>query len=109
MPSASTSIQTYFFSDQISPTPANIKHVLEVEELISLFCHQTLDFSKLILLYKTLKAAKLVVADCIVLNCTNTELLTANTQKKQQAQRIGTQYDGQEARVLSSQDVEKKK
>ena len=45
---------------------------------------------KFILLSKTLKVARLAMADYIVLNCTNTELLAANTQKKQQAQRIGT-------------------
>ncbi len=49
------------------------------------------------------------MADCIVLNCTNTELLAANTQKKQRAQRTGTQYHGQGACVLSLEDVEKRR
>ncbi len=49
------------------------------------------------------------MADCIVLNHTNTELLAANTRKKQRAQRICTQYNGQGARVLSLEDVEKRK
>ena len=45
----------------------------------------------------------------IVLNRTNTELLAANTRKKQRAQRTGTQYDVQGARVLSLEDVEKRR
>ena len=61
-----------------------------MEEHISLVRHQTLDSPKLTLLHKTFKAARLAMADCIVLNRINTELLATNTQKKQQAQRIGT-------------------
>ncbi len=49
------------------------------------------------------------MTDRIVLNRTNTELLAANTRKKQRAQRIGTKYDGQGARVLSLEDVEKRR
>lgn len=49
------------------------------------------------------------MADYIVLNCTNTELLVANTRKKQQAQRIDIQYNGQKACVLSMKDVKKRK
>ena len=45
----------------------------------------------------------------IVLNRTNTELLAANTRKKQRAQYTGTQYDFQGARVLSLEDVEKRR
>ncbi len=78
-------------------------------ELISLFRHQTLDSPKLTLIHKTLKAARLAMADHIVLNRTNTELLAANTRKKQRVQRKGTKYDGQGARVLSLEDVEKRK
>lgn len=37
---------------------------------------------QLILLHKTLKAARLAITDYIVLNRTNTELLAANTRKK---------------------------
>ena len=58
---------------------------MEIKELISLFQYQTLDLPKLTLLYKTFKAARLAMADRIVLNYTNTELLAANTQKKRQA------------------------
>ena len=76
---------------QIPPTPGNIEQVEEVDDLISLFCNQILDSSKLTLLHKTLKAAKFAMADRIVLNRTNTELLAANTRKKQRAQRIGIQ------------------
>ena len=43
--------------------------------------------TRLTLLHKTLKAARLAMADRIVLNCTNTELLAANKQKKWRAQR----------------------
>ena len=49
------------------------------------------------------------MADRIVLNRTKSELLAANTRKKQRAQRTGTQYDGQGARVLSLEDVEKRR
>ncbi len=37
------------------------------------------------------------MADCIILNRIHTELLAANTQKKQRAQRTDLQYDGQGA------------
>lgn len=53
----------------------------KVEEFILLFCYQTFDFSKLILLYKTFKAARLAIANRDVLNYTNIELFAANTQK----------------------------
>ncbi len=49
------------------------------------------------------------MADCIVLNRINTELLAANTWKKQRAQRKGIQYDGQGACVLSLDDMEKRR
>lgn len=68
-----------FFSRQIPPTPGNVEQVSEAVELISLFRHQTLNSSKLALLHKALKTARLAMADRIVLNCTNTELLAANT------------------------------
>ena len=41
------------------------------------------------------------MADRIVLNSINTELLAANTQKKQQDQRTNFQYNSQRARVLN--------
>lgn len=75
LPSASTTV----FSRQIPPTPGNVEQVSEAVELISLFRHQTLNSSKLALLHKALKTARLAMADRIVLNCTNTELLAANT------------------------------
>lgn len=49
------------------------------------------------------------MANRIVLNCTNTELLAANMRKKQRAQRIGIQYNDQGARILSIEGVEKRK
>ena len=54
----------------------------EVEELISLFCYQTFDSSKLILLRKILKAARVAIADCVILNHTNTKFFITITQKK---------------------------
>ena len=105
----STPLRTRFFSGAIPQTPGNIEQVTEIEELISLFRHQTLDSPKLTLLHKTLKAARLAMADRIVLNRTNTELLAANTRKKRRAQRTGIQYDGQGARVLSLEDVEERR
>ena len=79
--SSNTPIQTRFFSETIPPTPGNIEQITEVEELVSLFRDQTLDSPKLILLHKTLKAARLAMADRVILNRTNTELLAANIQK----------------------------
>ncbi len=38
----------------------------EIEELVSLFHHQTLDSPKLNILHKNLKAARLAIADCVV-------------------------------------------
>ena len=49
------------------------------------------------------------MADKMVLNRTNTELLAANTQKKRRAQQTGIVYDGQGARVLSLEDVKKRR
>ena len=74
-----------FFSETIPQTFRNIEQVTEIEEFISLIQHQTLDLLKLTLLQKTLKAARLVMVDKVVLNRTNTELLVANTRKKRRA------------------------
>ena len=49
------------------------------------------------------------MADRVVLNRTNTELLVANTRKKRRAQQTGIAYDNQSARVLSLKDVEKRR
>ena len=49
------------------------------------------------------------MANRVVLNHTNTELLAANTRKKRQAQRTGIQYDDQGARVLSLEDVKERR
>ena len=70
-----------FLSGQIPPTPGNIKQVLEIEELVLLFRHQTLDSLKLAILHKTLKAARLAMADRFVLSRTNTELLAVIREK----------------------------
>ncbi len=67
---------------QIPPTTESDKQVSEAEELVSLFRHQTLNFLELTLLHKTLKAARLAIANRVVLNLTNTELLAANKRKK---------------------------
>lgn len=63
------------------PISTKIKEVTEVEELVSLFRDQTLYSTKLALLHKNLKAARVAMADRVVLNRTNTELFAANTQK----------------------------
>lgn len=47
--------------------------------------------------------------DRVILNRTTAELLAANTQKKRQAQRTCVQYNGQGARVLSLEDVKKRR
>lgn len=60
----------------------NIEQVLEIKELILLFEHQTFDSVKYAILYKTLKATKLAIANYVVLSHTNTVLLAANIQKK---------------------------
>ncbi len=49
------------------PTSGNVEHVTEIEELISLFQHQTLHSPKFTFLHKTLKATKLAIADRVVL------------------------------------------
>lgn len=49
------------------------------------------------------------MADRVVLNRTNTDLLAANTRKKQRTQRTGLQYDGKGAPVLSLEDVEERR
>ncbi len=49
------------------------------------------------------------MVDKVVLKRTNTDLLAANTRKKQQVQQTEIAYDGQGACVLSVEDVKKKK
>ncbi len=98
--SSNTPIQTRFFSGAVSLRPSNIEQVIKVEELISLFQHQMLDLPKLALLYQTLKVARLVMADRVVLNHINTEFLATNIQKQWRAQCIGIQYNGQGACIL---------
>lgn len=49
------------------------------------------------------------MADCIVLNCTNMELLAANPRKKQRVQYIYTQYNGQKAYIFSLEDMKKRR
>lgn len=56
--------------DSSSSISGNVEQVSEVEELVSLFRHQTLEFPKLTLLHKILKAARLAMIDCVVLNRT---------------------------------------
>ena len=106
---SNTPIQTRFYLGAIPPSPGNVEQVTEIEELISLFRHQTLDLPKLTLLHKSLKAARLAMANRVILNRTNTDLLAANTRKKWRAQRTGIAYDGQGARVLSLEDVEERR
>lgn len=49
------------------------------------------------------------MANKVVLNRTNIELLVAIIQKKLQVQYTKIQYNGQDAGVLSLEDVEKRK
>ncbi len=107
--SSNKPIQTRIFSGVVLLIPGNMEQVVELEELITLFWYQILDLPKLILLYKTLKAARLSMANRMLLNYTNTELLTVNTQKKRRVQRTGILYNDQSACVLSLEDVEKRR
>lgn len=63
-------------------TPANIDQVSRINELILQFSNQTLNIPRLALFSKLIKAAKLAMADCIVLNAINTKLYKANVWKK---------------------------
>lgn len=81
-------LQTQYFIDQISFTSVNIKKGGKIEKLVSFFRNQILDSAKLTIIHKTLKVARHVMTNKIILNYTNTELLLVNTQKKQQAQHI---------------------
>ena len=71
-------LQTRYFIGQIPLTPANIKKVSEVEELVSLFRNQTLDSPKLTIIHKILKTARRAMAHRVILNRINTELLAVN-------------------------------
>lgn len=79
--SSNTFIQTRFFSRVILPTLGNMEQVAEIEKFISLFQYQTLNLLKLTPLYKTLKVARLVMANKVVLNNININFLAVNTQK----------------------------
>lgn len=93
----------------IPKTPANVDQVGQIDELIAQFRDQTLDTPKLALVSKLIKGAKMAMADRTVLNQTNTELYEANEQKKKRANRTGKQYDGQGARHLSLEEVERRR
>ena len=79
--SSNTPIQTRFFSTAISPIPGNIEQVTKVEERVSLFQNQIFDLPNFTFLHKTLKAARLAIADTVIINCTNTEWLVVNHKK----------------------------
>lgn len=78
-----------YFTSQILLTSTNIKKVNKVEGLISFCRNQTPDLPKPTIIHKTLKIARRIIADKIILNYIHIELLTANMQKKQQAQYTG--------------------
>ena len=64
----------------ISPTPGNVEQVTEMKELISLLQHhKILNLPKFTLLHKTFNVARFAMADRLILNHTNTELLAVNT------------------------------
>ena len=90
---SNTSLQTQNFIGQILFTLTNIKKVNKVKKLMSLFRNKILDLTKLIIIYKTLKAVKYTIANKIILNYTNTELLAANMQNKQQTQYTHLQFN----------------
>lgn len=77
-------IYIWFYSRAILSIPENIEQIIQIEELIALCQYQKFDSPKLTLFYKTLKAARLVMFNKIVLNRTNIDLLAAKTQKKWQ-------------------------
>lgn len=58
----------------LHPTPFYSK----VTKLVSLVRNQTFDLPKVTILYMTLKTARCIIANMVILNCTNTELLIAN-------------------------------
>ncbi len=80
-----------------------------MKELVSLFQDQTLDSPNLILLNKALKAARLAMADRVILNRINTEIFAANTQKKWWVEHTRIQYGSQGAGFFGMKDVEDRK
>lgn len=60
----------------------NVEQIAKVKEHILLFQHLTLNLPKFTLLYKIVKVVRLEIADEIVLNRINIELLVSNTRKK---------------------------
>ena len=104
---SNTPIQTQFNLIIISPIPGNVKQITTIVELISLFWYQLLDLPKLTLLYKTFKAIRLAMANKMVLNYTNMELLAVNIWKKRPVQQTEIVYNSQGACVLSLKNVEK--
>lgn len=80
-----TSIYICLFLNQIILILKNIKILKKYNGLILIFYNQILQFFKFTFLHKILKAVKLIIADYIIYNYTNTKLLIANVQKKLKA------------------------
>lgn len=68
--------------------------------MFTIFGPQSLNLSKLILLYKVWKAAKHVITDCIILNPINEKLAAANSYKQNWVNQIGIQTNSQRFKVL---------
>lgn len=68
-----------FFLEAISYTLENIKQVIKIEKVISLFWHQILDLFKIIFLYKTFKVTRFIIVDRFILNYIIIEFLIVNT------------------------------
>lgn len=76
--SSNISVQTQFYLKVIVLTTKNLKQVIKIEELITLFWYLIWELFKPTYLYKTFKVAKSIIADRFILNYTNIDLLAAN-------------------------------
>lgn len=74
--------QTCYFIDQISFTPTNIKKVNKIKKLVLFFRNQIFDLLKLIILHKTLKVVRYIIANKVIFNHINIKLLAAYIEKK---------------------------
>ncbi len=71
--------------------------------------HYHISLSLLLYIKPSEQLLRVAMADKVVLNRTNTELLAPNTQKKQQEQCIGIQYDSQDYSCFESRRLGRKK
>lgn len=66
----------------IAQTSSNLGQVCQIDNTILQFKNQTLDTPKLLVFFKLIQGAKTAMADCVILNKTNSKLYEANVQKK---------------------------